>query len=514
MALTHVAIWRNGWQDISLEEAIQNHPGGSVSANSGLFMCRLCHQYVTLVNQQRKYFKHSKENEKSKNCPDYTQGNAAISTNYYAPQATVPLKMIINGGTVSFQIGLYWLNDMKEDDCVTITAQTNTADYVIKPFTYNVSRLNPTGITYLDVGDFPAKSYNIHFHKSILLKFPNVLKGVSGDGCLFDAETGKKLPDGADIIANHDYYLLTRNNIINNARQSIAVDRICITKYNWNVYSVSAKQFDEAAACFFLDYGYILTECPISFCPIWPEYIESPYIINHQGSSFYTYSKGENICHYVYPCSRQTSYPCSEFGKVVCTDTSENCRQQLLSVSRNKAQLKALYLCQENLECKVAAPDIHIRNASQEEYSPNESILPPKRTLFFKSEFDAVIVVEKGGKLINKQMLPADNWVMINDIHYGEKISIIVGLDRIWSIQFNKERKTCDDDFQNQLLKKLAYSTGMVIAVPNELRSMANKFSNFPLIKSWIYKSIRSGKIKKRAYLLLVNIHIKENQHD
>ena len=58
MALTHVAMWNNGWKDITIEEAIKLHPGGLVSAKSGLFMCKLCHQNVMLTDGRiyRRYF--------------------------------------------------------------------------------------------------------------------------------------------------------------------------------------------------------------------------------------------------------------------------------------------------------------------------------------------------------------------------------------------------------------------------------------------------------------------------
>ena len=46
-SLTHVCMWSdNGWKRITAEQAARLHPGGTVSAHSGLFMCELCGQYV------------------------------------------------------------------------------------------------------------------------------------------------------------------------------------------------------------------------------------------------------------------------------------------------------------------------------------------------------------------------------------------------------------------------------------------------------------------------------------
>ena len=50
-SLTHVCMWSdNGWKRITAEQAARLHPGGTVSAHSGLFMCELCGQYVILTN--------------------------------------------------------------------------------------------------------------------------------------------------------------------------------------------------------------------------------------------------------------------------------------------------------------------------------------------------------------------------------------------------------------------------------------------------------------------------------
>ena len=49
-SLTHVCVWsEHGWKKITANEAARLHPGGTVSAASGLFMCELCGQYVILT---------------------------------------------------------------------------------------------------------------------------------------------------------------------------------------------------------------------------------------------------------------------------------------------------------------------------------------------------------------------------------------------------------------------------------------------------------------------------------
>ena len=55
-SLTHVCMWSdNGWKRITAEQAARLHPGGTVSAHSGLFMCELCGQYVILTDVLQAY---------------------------------------------------------------------------------------------------------------------------------------------------------------------------------------------------------------------------------------------------------------------------------------------------------------------------------------------------------------------------------------------------------------------------------------------------------------------------
>ena len=73
-SLTHVCVWSSkGWTHITPEEVARSHPGGSVSARSGLFMCELCGQYVRFVDGdiQTPHFRHSAY-EESKDCPERT----------------------------------------------------------------------------------------------------------------------------------------------------------------------------------------------------------------------------------------------------------------------------------------------------------------------------------------------------------------------------------------------------------------------------------------------------------
>ena len=76
LTLTHVCMWsEHGWKRITAKKAARLHAGGTVSAHSGLFMCELCGQYVTLTDGEirTRHFRHSAA-EKDKDCPERTFG--------------------------------------------------------------------------------------------------------------------------------------------------------------------------------------------------------------------------------------------------------------------------------------------------------------------------------------------------------------------------------------------------------------------------------------------------------
>lgn len=50
MPLNHVCQWKDkGWKKITIQQVAKEAPYG-VSAKSGLFMCEVCGQYVTLAS--------------------------------------------------------------------------------------------------------------------------------------------------------------------------------------------------------------------------------------------------------------------------------------------------------------------------------------------------------------------------------------------------------------------------------------------------------------------------------
>lgn len=193
MPLTHVAMWTNhGWQDITAENASAH---SKVSAHSGLFMCKICKQYVTLAagEKNKKHFRH-RSGEPDKNCEDRS---AYIPyKNHLSIEFTPPIRIqIIDNRSFRLKIGFILPTNDHFSGSFKIGIY-GTNERII----YDFSRLRSDTLTYLDIGSKPASKYIITDSNDL---FPGVVNGIREKGTLFDSINCKKIPDDADVKTNN-----------------------------------------------------------------------------------------------------------------------------------------------------------------------------------------------------------------------------------------------------------------------------------------------------------------------
>ena len=292
-SLTHVCIWsEKGWKRITAQEASRMFPYGS-SAHSGLFMCELCGQYVSLIHGtvQVDHFRHS-SSEKSKFCPERTFASANSYT-YNSNEHDLPIKLKITSYS-SFELLMGFIQIPNK--LLSRGLKIDIADdkgKVIK--TYLKERFQAEGITYLSIGNKPFEKYQIHATGvpfEIYNYWPKTVKGIDPKGTIFDGTSGKKLVQDSDIVVGKKYFLFVRSERyfygINKSHVSIReICKMSVSWERWAIYEVMAKDFHKSAAEFFLEYHYRLTDTPVSFQTIWPPYIEDPYIIKFNGNKVF-----------------------------------------------------------------------------------------------------------------------------------------------------------------------------------------------------------------------------------
>lgn len=502
-SLTHVSMWSdNGWKRITAEQAAKLHPSGTVSAHSGLFMCELCGQYVSLTDGavQTHHFRHS-AHEKSKNCPERIFG-AGYSISYGSQEHNLPIRITgVSSSSFRFEIGLI---------CAPISSLDRDFRIEIKPkgvsdtpYVFTKERLNHESITYLPIGERPFEKYTLNLKNGSdkLLEFwPAEINGIDSEGTLFEKSSGKKLTYDADVEIEKEYYLLKRGYFYRRSYSSIRIREIAQKQFDWEswtLYMVSASAFSEEAARFFLDFHCRLTDRPVSLQPVWPLFIEGNYIVKHSQDSMYMLVEGNVATVKTFPSAavcqlnHNISYP--KLYEVHCSS-----RQQLISAGRTQA-LQYTYFWKEPLNRVGLSPAISVTDFSGSVVAPGESnTLPHNKTLLFKSTFDGELIISND-RVVDKQKIFADRQLELDGISYGVSVQVVIGLDVVWKIDFKKQQVSITDD-EVEILKRISNASRGFIPAPHSLRNILAGMSRYPQICQWIRKCIREGTINEQSY--------------
>ena len=488
-SLTHVCMWSdNGWTRITAEQAAKLHPGGTVSAHSGLFMCELCGQYVSLTDGavQTRHFRHSAY-EKSKNCPERIFG-AGYSISYGSQEHDLPIRITgVSSSSFRFEIGLIRapIGLLSRDFCIEIKPK-GVSD---PPYRFEKERLNDDRITYLSIGERPFEKYTLNFKNGIdkLREFwPAEITGIDPEGTLFEKSSGKKLTYDADVEIEKEYYLLKRGYFYRRSYSSIRIREIVQKQFgweSWTLYIVSASAFSEEAARFFLDFHCRLTEHPVSLQPVWPLFVEGNYIVKHSQDNMYMLVEGNVATVKTFPSAavcqlnHNVSYP--KLYEVHCSS-----RQQLISAGRTQA-LQYTYFWKEPLNGVGSSPAILVTDLSGSEIESGESnTLPYHKTLLFKSTFDGELIISNN-RVVDKRKIVADRQLELNGLSYGVSVQLVIGLDVVWEINFKKRQVSIVSD-EVEILKRLRNTSGAFIPAPHSLRNILSGMGQYPQICQWI----------------------------
>ena len=495
-------MWQGkGWKRITAAEAARLHPGGTVSAHSGLFMCELCGQYVILTdgNKNTRHFRHS-SSEKSKDCPERTFGPSVIIT-YGAEDHELPIK-ITNITPNSFSLEMGFVQVPKSLLPNNSRIEIRHTLYDEQPVVYTKERLFEGGITYLPIGNTPSEKYYIKVigsTESIRHYWPAVVQGIDPEGTLFDASSGKKIVYDADVVVGKKYYLLTKGSLYTRKSglleiQEVSKKRI---KYDtWRIYEVLAKDYDNESAKFFLNYHCRLTEKPIALQPIWPVFVETPYIVKANSDSIFMHLKGNAPTTKTFPRAPISKYNCEE-GSIL--EIRCNSRQQLISAGRTRS-LQYTYFWKEKLTQETNIPSAQVTDIN--EIAVDSEVcktLPVKRVLRISIPYDGLVVIKIKGLTIEKRKIAANNPTELDNIDWNTEVYVYVGLDCVWKTKFLKQKTNASLN-EEEILKRLQSYKGPMVSVPHTFGMIAVKLKNYPNIYRWIYRCMRSGYMSERAF--------------
>ena len=497
-------MWSDsGWKRITAKQAAKLHPGGTVSAHSGLFMCELCGQYVSLTDGviQTRHFRHSAY-EKSKNCPERIFG-AGYSISYSSQEHDLPIRITdVSSSSFRFEVGLIRapISSFSRDFCIEIKPK----GVLDVSYVFTKERLNCDSITYLPIGEKPFEKYNINFKNgSDKLRgfWPTEINGIDPEGTLFEKTSGKKLTYDADVEIEKEYYLLKCGYFYKRPYSSIRIQEFAQKQFGWEtwtLYVVSASIFCEESARFFLDFHCRLTNHPISLQPVWPLFVEGNYIVKHSQDSMYMLVKGNVATVKTFPSAvvRQLNYNVvhPKLYEVLCSN-----RQQLISAGRTQA-LQYTYFWKEPLNQVGLSPKILVTDLSGSEVSPGETNnLPYNKTLIFKSTFDGEIVISNNNYVVDKRKISADKQLELDELSYDVSVQVVIGLDVVWKIDFKKRWSIITND-EVEIMKQIGNVSGASIPAPHSLRNILAGMNRYPQICQWIQKCIKEGTINEQSY--------------
>lgn len=504
MPLTHVCVWdKKGWKKITVSQAVKMTNGyGGVSASSGLFMCELCGQYVSLTSGYIRdpYFKHSKE-EESKDCPERTFGTAVSS--YYdtlkLESKGLPIRVNLNMNNRSFEIliGFPKIPDemFRKLKGTYIRIRNDSG----KEYKYSVERLEKDAVTYLSVGDYPSNYYEIKVAKNILgldRFWPSIISGFKRIVVL-DSK-GNVLPYDSDVRVNKEYYVFGRG-CLNYYQNHVEVEWLFLYR-SQTIYKVKASDFSEESAKFFLDLHCRLTENPISFIPLWPVTVKSPYIIYHKQNALFGMVNGDvNFSTFPYSYISKQDIKKRHLIKVGCND-----RQQLFTMGRASNILNYTYLWKDNLEFDTDSQDtIQIFDEKNNLISLDDINTMKPKSIHFTSEYDGKFTVESDGFIEEVYPLKANNQFIYGDLKKNKIYKIYQSNDCVLSFDSMQKKRKRDQINENELLKQLKKCNGRDMPINHAFGNIVGSLRNYPLIKIWIRSQIKHGTIKEDAYKII-----------
>ena len=516
-ALNHVCVWSNtGWKKITVEEILEENPYGGISAKSGLLMCELCGQYVTLAKGPKiqPYFKHSRS-EDDKSCEERTFGTGGRYQSYDIRPHELPLRLNYTASSISLEVGL-----------LSLPAEVRNKypnNYIfIQPvgrssLQFSFERLQNEQITYLNVGK-PATEYRIltKFVDGEISKiWPKTIKGVDSRSTLFDARTGKKLPYDADVIVNREYFLLLGASAhLTYNTKSISVQQIFSTAIDgWRLYRVKAYDLSESSAKFFLQYHARLTAKPVDVLSLWPACINTPYLIQYDSKCLFMYVQGD-ATPYFFPSSATNQTWSDRDENIKLLSISGNIRQQLLSVGRSNA-LTYTYTRRQSVDRSASRPVVIIRDLQSNVLNEEVyAVIPQGDAVEVETRFDGVAIISKEEECIHQIFLHGRERTLIGSLKKGMTIQFIIGNDCVRTLSFpakNKRDEVSEKD-DIALLSRLQRSTGRTEIPDHSLAAVVRYMKDLPASREWLLAQIKRGRISTSA-LNLVKATIRQRQN-
>lgn len=407
----------------------------SVSADSRHFRCYSCFQYVTFVkgNSTRiSHFKHS-AGYSDKDCEDRSFNAATAYTYTSISNMDMPMRLNIDGARITVSVGLLPVNYDELKKCIGHNLQITLSGAQGVPVVYRVdwNRFAPNMTTWLDVPSAAIAKLSVSFSPAnIKPKFwTGVVAGIPSTGALFDAKTGRRIPDKGDAVVNHEYYLLVkRNQWISYNVRDVQITKLNTNDTLWNVYKIQAIRFSEAASEFFFNYLRVrLTNYPAEMSVLWPPVLEKDEIVETNFRNIKLLVKGEaDFSTYPQYSSSCTATVFRNSTRLI--DIRSSGPLQMVTSERYNHTLQFLYVRPIERSFYYSEPKVDITFDDDKACADNLlKTVPFRGVLHFTSTDDGYIDVYENGEFFYRKPLPAGAKTRITDIKRNSRLCVYAG---------------------------------------------------------------------------------------
>ncbi len=449
MPLTNVWTQDRTGEWVRTDAAKTDHEyNNTVSVSSRMFRCYNCFQYVTFVkgNEYRiSHFKHSR-GEEDKNCEDRSFGAGGYVYGSGVTDVPDPMRIQFDGNRAYLEIGFFPVSAatiekaIQEHMVIRIRGKTGAPDV----YRVDWTRFEPHSMTWLRLPFSWALDYAVEIepkisaaqtwsvHRTPLLKF----------GTIFDAATGKRIPEKSDITVGREYFIVCDKWRSFYPRGGIHIGQKMVINDQWCYYRMSIPSYNDSAADFCFDAFHLrLTTVPSEIQLLWPPAIEGDNLIDTNLKKMYMYIKGESDFE-TFPSYGVQSKSIFEIDKnekifelkIVGT-------LQMVSTTRYSQRLSFLYIRPWESSPGLTEPDLQVLDDKDREVADELQAVPARGIIRVLSEVDAVVDVEDEDGFLYRAEVTAGQETRIQDLKRGMRIIIRQGLEVLRTIEIGVRKK-------------------------------------------------------------------------
>lgn len=509
MPLTNV--WcrdaRGEWVRTDAQMTDRNHRY-TVPADSHMFRCYNCFQYVTFVKGSEyrvSHFRHS-ASETSKDCEDRS---LIYSSETYSPQgqtnAPDPLRLLLDGNRVVLEIGFFPASTAELKKAVAANATISISGSSGKADIYRIdySRFAPHTMCWLHLPLAGAKNFSVTIKPAASIPSTWSIKRtkLSESGDLFDCRTGRRVPEKSDVMVGKEYYFLCSRLTYLPTRHSIEVKRIDIYDRDWSLYKICARKYTDDAADFFFDLHLRLTTEPADIDILWPPVVEDDDMIdtNQENLVFLVSGESDFEAFPSYVSFVTSNREIAEHERIIHIRNTG--ALQMVSASRYNQKLRSLYVRPLEAAPEALPPNIQILDEYRKPVAEGElAKLPKNGTLVFNSEVDAYVDVADQYGLCYRKKLVSGTETRITDLKYGMTLTIRQGLDIIRTISIKQTQRS-----KGHLDGRVNWS-GKMVQFPRRYAGILNQIDHSSTLYAKVLNALQTGQIPENGFKSIIKL--------